>query len=126
MSDQQTPGQMVARQSQSNGLGIAGFIVSLVGWLTCGLLCPVGLILSVIGLFKQPRGMAIAGSVIGGFGSLFLVFFGFALTVGLLGLKSVDVEKKQMRREMDQMRERFEAEFEIEPPVIKFKNSPSE
>jgi hypothetical protein len=58
----------------SNGLGLAGFIVSLVGLiLTCGILCPVGLVLSLFGLRKEPRGFAIAGTVIGGIGTLFAV-----------------------------------------------------
>ncbi len=55
---------------QSNTLGLAGFITSLVGFaLTGGLLCPVGLILSLIALRRQPRGFAIAGVVLGVMGS---------------------------------------------------------
>lgn len=54
----------------SNGLGLAGFITSLVGLaFTVGLLCPIGLILSLIGLTRRPRGFAVAGVVIGGIGS---------------------------------------------------------
>jgi len=57
-----------------NGIGIAGFVISLVGLiLTCGVLCPVGLIFSLVGLGRQPKGLAIAGTVIGGIGSLLLV-----------------------------------------------------
>ena len=58
-------------RSQTNGLGIAGFVVSLVGIFTC-VLCPVGLILSLIALKNQPKGFAIAGTVIGGLGTLLL------------------------------------------------------
>jgi len=54
----------------TNGLGIAGFIVSLVGFCgSGGLLCPIGLILSLIALGKQPRGFAVAGVIIGAIGS---------------------------------------------------------
>jgi hypothetical protein len=56
-----------------NGMGVAGFVVSLVGLVPCGLLCPLGLIFSLIGLGRQPRGLAIAGTVIGGIGSLGIV-----------------------------------------------------
>ena len=77
------------QQDPSNGLGVAGFIVSLVGILTCGLLCPIGLLLSFFGLFKPPRGFAAAGAVIGTIGSLWLSFFGFTLVIGFLGLASV-------------------------------------
>jgi hypothetical protein len=65
-------------RSQTNGLGIAGFIVSLVGVFTC-VLSPVGLILSLVGLRKHPRGFAIAGSIIGGIGTLILGIFAVAL-----------------------------------------------
>lgn len=60
-------------RSQTNGLGIAGFVVSLVGILTCGLTSPIGLILSLFALKREPRGLAIAGTVIGGLGTLVVV-----------------------------------------------------
>src|SRR4051794_20572043 len=65
----------------TNGLGIAGFVVSLVGLiLTGGILCPIGLLLSLFALFRRPRGFAIAGFIIGIIGSLALIavlaFFG--------------------------------------------------
>ena len=54
----------------TNTLGLAGFVTALVGIaLTGGLLCPIGLILSVIALSRRPRGFAIAGTVIGIVGS---------------------------------------------------------
>ena len=60
----------VPSADRSNTLGIAGFITSLVGFaLTGGLLCPVGLILSLVALRRQPRGFAIAGVVLGLMGS---------------------------------------------------------
>jgi hypothetical protein len=71
------PPQLIAIQQrvevhkeETNGLGTAGFVVSLVGVLTCGFLSPVGFLFSLIALFKPPRGMAIAGAVLGGLGSL--------------------------------------------------------
>jgi hypothetical protein len=72
----------------SNGLGMAGLIVSIVGTLMCGILAPIGLILSLVGLRKEPRGLAIAGSVIGLLGSGFLVFMGIGIVKGFLGLKA--------------------------------------
>jgi hypothetical protein len=57
---------------QSNGLGIAGFVVSLIAFLTCGLLSPVGMLLSFMALFKRPRGFAVAGFVLGTLGTLFM------------------------------------------------------
>lgn len=57
----------------SNGLGIAGFIVSLVGYLSCGLICPVGLIMSLVALKREPKGFAIAGVVFGALGSCWVL-----------------------------------------------------
>jgi len=78
-------------REDSNGLGLAGFIVSLVGLVMCGgLICPIGMIMSLIALGKRPKGFAIAGVVLGVIGSLgfFLVFFvfGFAALLALVGV----------------------------------------
>ena len=51
----------------SNGLGLAGFIVSLLG-VFCVCLSPIGLVLSLVGLSRRPRGFAIAGTVLGAIG----------------------------------------------------------
>jgi hypothetical protein len=72
-----------------NVLGIVGFVASLLGLVTCGMLSPVGLVLSVIALFKTPRGFAIAGTVISLIGSAVLTFWGFLFVMGILGLKAV-------------------------------------
>ncbi|MCG8508569.1 MAG: DUF4190 domain-containing protein [Rhodospirillales bacterium] len=72
--------QVVVQQQPSNGLGTAGFITSIVGWVTCGVLCPIGVLLSLLGLFREPRGMAIAGLVVGLLGSIVGIVF---LTVAL-------------------------------------------
>ncbi len=64
----------------SNGIGITGFVVSLSGLLLCaGFLCPIGLLLSLIGLGKEPRGFAIAGTIIGLLGSLIALFIVLAI-----------------------------------------------
>jgi hypothetical protein len=68
-------------QQQTNGLGIAGFIVSLVGLVSCGLLSPIGLILSFIALFSAPKGFAIAGFVLGLLGSAWVLVFFFVIGV---------------------------------------------
>ena len=57
--------------SGTNGIGLAGFIVSLAGLVLCILpACPVGLILSIIGIRRNPRGFAIAGLVLGIIGTV--------------------------------------------------------
>lgn len=67
----------------SNAMGIAGLTTSIIGVLTCGMFSPFGLFLSLIGLFKAPRGNAIAGTLLGGFGSLiFATFFMYGFFSG--------------------------------------------
>lgn len=57
--------QLIEEPPRSNWLGLTGFIVSIVGLCASGgLLSPVGLVLSVIGLFKRPKGFAIAGTIV--------------------------------------------------------------
>ncbi len=76
---------------QSNTMGLVGFIISLVSLVGCGgLLSPVSLIFSLIGLGKDPKGFAIAGlvlSLIGLAGFIFLFFImGVAAVLSIIGL----------------------------------------
>jgi hypothetical protein len=73
-----------------NGLGLAGFILSLVGLIaTCGLLNPISLLLSLIALLWRPRGFAVAGTIISLVGTAFLVTVGFGIVAGFMGLKEI-------------------------------------
>lgn len=88
MSQAPTPTSSVRADPSSNGLGLAGFILSLVG-LVCsmGALSPIGLILSLVALGKEPRGFAIAGVVIGALGScgiLVTLILAPAILIGVL------------------------------------------
>lgn len=70
---------------QSNGLGLAGFIVSLVGLLACGgLICPVGAIMSAFALKREPRGFAIAGLILGLIGSAWMIVAVFVIGLGAI------------------------------------------
>ena len=70
----------------SNGMGIAGFVLSLLGLVSCGLLSPIGLIISVFGLHKEPRGLAIAGLILGIVGSTWMALFGLGMVLAFLGI----------------------------------------
>ena len=73
---------------KSNGLCIAGFITSLLGLLLSWvpilgwILWLVGVLLSLIGVFKSPRGLAITGLILSlitlGIGMLFIELIGSA------------------------------------------------
>jgi hypothetical protein len=105
--------QVIVQQTPSNGLGTAGFIVSLVGLVTCGLLCPIGLLLSVFGLLKPPRGFAIAGTLIGGLGSIGFVLFGLAFITALLGFgAAADQAIKDMDSQMQQSMQQLEQDLQ--------------
>ncbi len=70
-----------------NALGLAGFICSLVGIPSVGLLSVVGLILSLVALRQEPRGFAIAGVILGALGLcgwvVALFVFGAAILAAL-------------------------------------------
>ena len=77
------PVQVIVQKSESNGIGMAGFICSLISLFTCGILFPIGFLLSLIGVFFRPRGFAIAGLVISG-GSMALLVLSWFLFLGAL------------------------------------------
>ena len=54
----------------TNGLGVAGLVVSILGVLTLGLLSVFGLALSLIALRREPRTAATIGAILGGVGLL--------------------------------------------------------
>ena len=67
----------VSQESPSNGMAIAGFVLSLIG---CVLPClaPLGFIFSMIALNgknQANRGLAIAGAIIGGLISVFIIIY---------------------------------------------------
>lgn len=96
----------------TNGLGIVGFVLAMVGLLgTGGLLCPVGLIISLIAVGRQPRGFAVAGIVVGLIGScggiIVLLAFGASILAlaGLVGMAVVlsEPEKVEVTTDMANM-----------------------
>lgn len=63
-----------------NGVGAAGLVFSMVGWLTCGLLCSLGFLLGFIASFGGgKKGHTIAALIVGYPGGLFLAFSGVAV-----------------------------------------------
>jgi hypothetical protein len=66
-----------------NGWGILGCVFSLLGVLTFGLASPIGLVLSLVGMLKRPRGAAVFGAVLGAMGTAFLVLCGWAVLAGV-------------------------------------------
>jgi hypothetical protein len=95
-------------------MGLAGFITSLVGIVSCGLICPIGAVLSFIGCFRQPRGFAIAGLIIGLIGSVWLLVLFFV--IGAAGLVAILVALGvggfgEVGMDMDDITERVQAYF---------------
>ncbi len=72
-----------------NGLSITGFVLSLLSLLCCGLLSPLGLIFSIIGITKTEKedttgkGLAIAGIIISSI--MLLLFIIMLFTLNTLG-----------------------------------------
>lgn len=80
------PKQQVVVVHESNSFGTAGFICAILGLFTCGILSPVGFLLSCIGLLYRPRGYAFAGFLLSGGFALIMFFGGFAFIMGIVGL----------------------------------------
>jgi len=57
---------------ETNTPGLIGFILSLCG-LLCGVMFPIGFVVSLFGLRQQPKGFAIAGTIIGAVGTLLIL-----------------------------------------------------
>lgn len=74
--------QVVVESPPTNVLGVAGFVLSVLGFLSCGLLSPIGLVLSFCGMFDKPKGLATAGLIIGFLGSSWLIIG--VLVLGLI------------------------------------------
>jgi hypothetical protein len=85
---------------QQNGLGLAAFVVSLIGLFSAGILSPVGAVMGAIALRRDPKGFAIAGLVIGLFGTLwiclvaafFIGILGVGITAGVMSLVYAQIE----------------------------------
>lgn len=66
-------------EKQSNGIGTAGFVLALIaiflGWIPVlgWLIWFLGFIFSFVGVFKQPKGLSIAGLVISLIGIILLI-----------------------------------------------------
>lgn len=107
-----SPGYSPPAPTPTNGLGMFGFIISLIGiLLTCGVLCPLGLLISFFGLFKAPRGMAIAGTIIGliGTGFLAIVFLTMGASVfALVGFGKMLTDEVVTRDAIVQARRKIE------------------
>lgn len=88
-NEQSNAGQTIIvnqQEKKTNGVGTAGFVLALIaiflGWIPVlgWIIWVLGLILSFVGVFKKPKGMAIAGLVISLIGIiLILTVFGALL-----------------------------------------------
>jgi len=85
-----------AHPKPTNGLGIAGFVISLLTlFLTAGILSPIGLFISLLAMFKRPRGLAFAGVLIG----LLPTLFWGAIAFGVVSSVKNHHEVAQVNRE---------------------------
>lgn len=77
---------------QRNSVGTAGFILAVVAIVLCWIpllnfiLWLIGAVLSVVGLFKQPRGLAIAGTILSFLGIVIGIILVAALGVSFAAL----------------------------------------
>ena len=87
-STQNSSTTVIVQGSKSNGLGTAGFILALLAFLVSWvpvvdiIVWALGLLFSFIGMFKAPRGLAIAGFILSIIGIIVLITF-FGALIGL-------------------------------------------
>jgi hypothetical protein len=66
-------------ERRSNGIGTAGFVLALIAFILCWvpvvdwILWVLGFVFSFVGIFRRPRGLAIAGFVISLIGLIVLI-----------------------------------------------------
>lgn len=121
MSDENS---RIHEAGRSNGLGIAGFIVAIVGIVSCGLLSPIGLLLSLIALIWPPRGFAIAGAIVGLLGSIWLITAGLAMVLAFAGfgaMANIAVNVVETQTAVEQAVARIEA-FQYEHGALPTKD----
>lgn len=80
--NQQT--QYVVVQQETNTMGVFGFCLMLLGYLTCGSLAIPAVFLCGFAMFKEPRGLAIAGFVLSLPAAFGFLIFGFLFAFGIL------------------------------------------
>ncbi len=123
---QQPAAHVHVHQSESNSLGTASFVLSLIGWFTCGLLCPIGLILGLIGLGRQPKGLAMAGVIIGALGTVvpLIVFliFGTAILamcgLGAAGLAQLAEQQQASRPAADAIYQHYQTNGSLPDGIL--------
>ena len=73
---------------QSNGLGVFGFFVAVIGlFIPTGIIALLGLLICLVALGRSPRGFAMMGLIIGLFGTILWLLIDLAvLVVGLLAV----------------------------------------
>lgn len=89
---QQPPQQIIVQtvpQRHSNGIGTAGFVLSVLSIVLCWVpvldwvLWLLGLVFSFVGVFRRPRGLAITGLVLSLLGVLLLILLAGVLVAAL-------------------------------------------
>ncbi len=82
------PQYVMVPVAQSNGLGVFGFFLALIGLIIpTGIVALLGLLISLVALGRSPRGWAMMGTLVGLFGTvIWLVIDIAAVLVGLIAV----------------------------------------
>jgi hypothetical protein len=84
---QQQPQFVVLPVQQSNGLGVAGFFIALIGlFIPTGIVALLGLLISLVALGRAPRGFAAMGVFIGLLGTAIWAAVTIAVVLGGLAI----------------------------------------
>jgi hypothetical protein len=95
--------QTIIYEKESNELGVLGFCLMLLGWLTCGILCVPAMLICGIAMMEKPKGLAIAGFVFSVPPVIALCIFAFVFFMGI-------ATRNEAERVGDRKRERIAIE----------------
>ncbi len=109
---------VVAQAESTSGLAIAGLVFNIIGLVTCGSLSLIGVPLSFLSLFARgPKGVAIAGLIVGFPAVIFFALIGASMILGVLGLgaagAAVTAEVEAQQRLMAEQQKAMEAASQV-------------
>lgn len=127
-----TWGQIMS-EDRTPSLAIPGVVLSAFGWLTCGLFCIPGILLTIGSLFQRgPKVWSFVGLLVGLPGLAFFALFGFAMMLAAVGIggaaavSQAKLEEAQRQAEQQQQAPSIQSEqpASIAPPRELFVSTP--
>ena len=102
--------QYVVVERETNTLGVFGFCLMLLGYLTCGVLAVPAVFMCGFAMFREPRGLAIAGFVLSLPAVCGLILMVILFFTGILAQNLAEVRAKTRPPTVQEQIEKIQAE----------------